>query len=351
MADDSSEEKSFQASEKKLRDARRKGKVSSSKDLISGFAFLAIMIYLFTTWPTIRDRLVQLIDLTATAITQPFETASIEVLSRTMEIIWITIAPALGILILVILLTGMVGTMGPVLSFESIKPNFEHINPASGLKRLFSMRNVMEFAKAVFKVTFLGSVLFLVLRYWLQAMFYAPSCGEACIGPLLLAAAKPIIGTAALVFIIVGVLDTGIQRWLFRRDMKMTRSEMKRERKDMQGDPMILQQRRRDHQQQSRGPRLGLKVANFVIAGPDHIAGLRYHRKEVPLPVIVIRSSGKAASAILDAARELDIPVVGDDALARDLVAQHRPGDYVHERHFPAIARILIDQGLVTSQR
>lgn len=101
------------------------------------------------------------------------------------------------------------------------------------------MRNVVEFGKILFKVTLLGSVLFLVLRYWLQAMFYVPNCGEACAVPVLLAAIKPILAVAALVFIVLGIMDVSIQRWLFLRDMRMTKTEYKRERKDLEGDPLI----------------------------------------------------------------------------------------------------------------
>lgn len=345
--DNNTEQKSLPASNKKLRDARRKGRVSSSRDLISGFGLLAMLIYLLIVWPTIRDRILTLLDLVARLSLESFDVAWPMAVGVTFQLVWLTIAPAVAVLVFVSVVTGMVGTFGPVFSFDPVKPNFEHINPATGLKRLFSLRNVTEFAKSVFKVLLLAGVLFLVLRYWLQAMFHAPNCGEACVVPLLIAAAKPILAVTALAFIVMGFSDIALQRWLFLREMRMTRSEMKRERKDMEGDPLILSARKRERQIQGQSPRLGLASANLMIAGEGHIAGLRYDRKKVPVPMVVFKSSGNTVDAVRDAAAKLDIPVMEDAALAMALASQHRQGDPLHPRHFPTVARMLVAQNLV----
>lgn len=241
MQDNNTEQKSLPATQKKLRDARRKGRVSSSRDLVSGFGLLAMLIYFLMAWPGIRDQVILLVDLVSRIYLEPFETAWRVALSATLEVIWLAIAPATAVLVLVIVIVGMIGTLGPVFSFESVKPKFENINPAAGLKRIFAMRNVMEFVKSLMKVLLLGSVLFLVLRYWLQAMFHAPSCGESCVIPLTIAALKPILAVAALTFIVIGISDIALQRWLYLREMRMTKTEQKRERKDLEGDPLILE--------------------------------------------------------------------------------------------------------------
>jgi type III secretion protein U len=347
VADNQTEEKSLPASQKKLRDSRRKGKVSSSRDLVSGVSLLAMLIYLLMVWPTIRDHVMELIELVSRLHGQPFDTAWRQAVAVAVEVMWLTMLPIVVVLVLVIIVTGMVATMGPVFSFESIKPNFDNINPASGLKRIFSMRNVVEFAKGAFKVALLATVLFFVLRTWLQTMFYAPGCGEACIVPLLLAAAKPILAVAAIAFILIGILDISIQRWLFLRDMRMTKTEQKRERKDIEGDPMILSARKRERMRQSRAPRLGLSAASVIVTGGDYLVGIKYHKKDMPVPMIVLKSEGANIEDIRQAADEKSIPISINPALAADLVSQHRPGDYVNQRHFTAVARLLIENRLV----
>ena len=347
MADNNTEEKSLPASSKKLRDSRRKGKVSSSRDLISGFGLLTMMVYLFLGWSSISDSITELIEFVSNSTAEPFMPTIQKALSIMMDVYWYAIAPPIAILIFVSVIIGMAGTLGPVFSFESIKPNFEHINPAAGLKRIFSVRNATEFGKTLVKLIILGGVLFLVLRYWLQAMFHAPNCGEACITPLLLAALKPILIIATLAFIAIGFTDIALQRWLFLRDMRMTRTEAKRERKDLEGDPLILGARKRDRQQRGMEPRLGLSASSVIIAGDRHIAGLWYHRQNMPLPMITIKSVHDSANAILKAAQEMGIPITEHAELARSVAQNHRPGDHVDQKYFADIAQVLIQHQLV----
>lgn len=345
---DTSEEKSLPASDKKLKDARKKGQVSSSRDLISGFSLLAIIIYLLFSWTTIRDQVVALFELVGRLPTEPFSVAWRMGLETTATILWLTILPAVGILVFTSFVIGMIGTIGPVFSFESIKPNFEHINPASGLKRLFSMRSIVEFGKSLVKVSILAIVLFFVLRSWMQVLFHAPDCGESCLTPLIVAALKPIVAIAALAFIIIGITDVTLQRWLFRRDMRMTKTEAKRERKDQEGDPQIKAQLRRERQMMSRlSVKVGLKQSTVVIAGAGHLAGLCFDRQKAPVPVIVAKARKENVNALRGEAHSLGIIVIDDATLAEALVERHGLGDPIKQNLFPAVAGILVANNLV----
>lgn len=345
---ETSEEKSLPASDKKLRDARKKGQVSSSRDLISGFGLLTMIIYLLFYWPTIRDQTIALVDLVGRLPAEPFAGAWRVALETTVSILWLTILPAVGILVLTSIVIGIVGTLGPVFSFETVKPNFEHINPVSGLKRLFSMRSVVEFAKSLVKVVLLGTVLFFVLRSWMRDLFQAPTCGEECLTPLILAALKPIIAIAALAFIIIGITDVSLQRWLFRRDMRMTKTEMKRERKEQEGDPQIRGKLRRDRQEMARlSVKVGLPQSTVVIASPDFLAGLCFDRKKAPVPVIVAKARNEHVSDLRKQAHSLGIVVIDDASLAEMLVERHGLGDPIKQNLFPAVAGILVANNLV----
>lgn len=341
-----SEQKSLPASDKKLRDARKKGQVSSSRDLISGFGLLAMILYLLLDWPVLRDQVLVLVDLVSRLSTEPFGTALRVAIPAAMTLVWIAVAPAVAILILTSVTVGMIGTYGPVFSFDTIKPNVEHINPAAGLKRIFSLRNAVEFTKSALKVAALGTVFFFVLRAWLQPMFHAANCGEHCMVPLLIDALKPIISVAVLAFVAIGIFDTGLQRWLFLRDMRMTKTEHKRERKDLEGHPLILRERHRERLRQgSLVGRLGLPAATVVIAGEGEVAGLRYHARTAPLPIIVMKARGERASAMREEAATLGIPVVHNKALAAGLV-QHAVGDHLKQEFFADVAEILVTRNL-----
>lgn len=345
---DESEQKSLPASDKKLRDARRKGQVSHSRDLISGFGLLTVVVYLLFTWTTTRDHILQLVDVVSNSHGKPFSETWLLASATASEAIAYSILPSIAILLLTSIVVGMVGTFGPVFSFESVKPNFEHINPASGFKRIFSVRNIVEFLKGLIKVVAVSAALWLVLRSFLQPLLQMPSCGTGCMVPVLMEALKPIVAVAVLAFIIIGVIDISLQRWLFLRDMRMTKTETKRERKDLEGDPHIRGERQRMRRMlASQSVRTGIKQAVVVIAYGDHIGGVRYHRQHTPIPMVVAKAKGEKAYEMREEARRLGITIVEDAALAKALATKHRAGDVLQRELFAPVAGILVKNNLV----
>jgi type III secretion protein U len=343
-----SEQKSLPASDKKLRDARRKGQVSSSRDLISGAGLLVVVVYFLFTWTDTRDQILQLIEVVSGSYGMPFAERWRVASSMASLIVLYTVIPAVGLLVLSSIVVGMAGTFGPIFSFEMVKPNFDHINPATGLKRIFSLRNVVEFLKGLVKVVAIAGALWLVLRSFLRPLLETPSCGEHCVAPVLLEAMKPIIIVTLLAFIIIGFLDVILQRWLFLRDMRMTKTEMKRERKDMEGDPHIRAERRRQRRVLGvQATRLGLKHATVIIADGEHLGAVRYHRQHTPVPTVVAKATGERAVAMRQEAARLGITIVEDGELAKSLALRHRPGDMLKRELFSPVAGILVRYGLI----
>jgi type III secretion protein U len=256
--------------------------------------------------------------------------------------------PLVAIVITVILLFGMIATRGPVFSFEPLKPKFEHVNPAKGLQRIASMRNVVEFVKGLAKAVLLAAVFVAILVAWLQSLFEVPGCGQSCVLPMTLAILTPMGIAAALAFMVVGLIDVPIQRWLFLRDMRMTRTEYKREHKDLEGDPLIRQALQRQRRAAVTQPaKLGLNNAVLVLVSGDRLIALRYKSGETPVPIVVSKGQGQVGTALLSRARNLDLPIVQDGALVDDLFPNSRLGEYVEAEHFSAIIRYLVQLGLV----
>jgi type III secretion protein U len=345
---DQSEQKSLPASDKKLRDARRKGQVPQSRDLVSGVALLAVVAYLLLTWTQTRDHILQIVDVVADSHDKPFAQTWGHVAGIASEAIAHATLPAVGVLLLACIISGIISTMGPVFSFETVKPNFEHINPVSGAKRIFSLRNLVEFLKGLVKVVLVGAALWLVLRNWLEPLLQTPSCGESCVVPVLIEAMKPIIVVALLAFLLIGMLDMALQRWLFLHEMRMTKTEMKRERKDMEGDPHIRGERLRIRRLQgSQSTPLGVKHATVVIVHGGALGAIRYHREQQPVPIVVARATAEKARSMREEALRLGITVVEDRDLAPALAAKHRPGDVLQRDLFGQVAGILVRHNLV----
>jgi type III secretion protein U len=345
MADES-EEKTLPASQKKLTDARRKGQTSNSKDLVSGFTLLAAVLYLLFRWPMMRDRLIQLIDVVSAATEQPSTEAWQRAVYSTIDVLVMTTVPLLVVVCAVAVVMGMAATQGPVFSFESVKLQFDHVSPMKGAKRIFSTKNVIEFGKSLAKVVVLTAAFWSVLRGFIGPLFQTPSCGEACLGQMVVSTLQPLAVTAVIAFVIIGVLDMPLQRHLFLKEMRMSRTELKRERKDIDGNPLIKSERRRIQSMLAkRKVRKGVRHAGVVIAHEDRVVGLRYHREEAPVPLIVSKGRGQAGDEMLAEARRLGRPVVQDASLVDQLIGL-AIGDRIPQETYTPVARLIQRFGL-----
>jgi type III secretion protein U len=343
---DETEQKSLPASDKKLRDARRKGQVSSSRDFVAGFELLALVGYLLLTWPTLRDELQALFEVLSDVANLPFAEARDRGLHAAARIMFLTTLPPAALAVVAVLVSGMAATLGPVFSFEPLQPKFDHISPAEGLKRIASLRNVVEFAKATVKVLILTAAFWLVLRGSVQSLFEMPTCGKSCLAVIAIATLKPLAMTAAIAFVVIGLLDLLVQRRLFLRDMRMTRTESKREHKDLEGDPLIRSERRRLRRMTASRRQVGMRRAVIAIAHGDAIVALRYRRGETPIPVVVAKGRGEAGARMLAEARRLGIPVVDNATLVAALAARHAIGDIIEAGLFGPVAETLVNAAI-----
>ena len=346
MANDDSEEKTLPASKKKLTDARRKGKTSNSKDLVSGFTMLAAVFYLIYRWPMMRDRLTQFVDVVSASTEQPFAEAWQRAVYGGIDVLLATTVPLLVVVFAVAVVMGMAATGGPLFSFENVKLDLEHVSPMGGAKRIFSSRNVIEFVKSLAKVVVLTTAFWMVLRGFIPPLFQTPSCGEACLGRMVVSTLQPLAITAVIAFVIIGVLDMPFQRYLFLKQMRMSLTEKKRELKEQDGNPLIKAQRRRlQFMFAKKKVRKGVRHAAFVVAQEDRVVGLHYHKEEAPVPLVVSKGRGQAGDEMVAEARRLGIPVAEDASLV-DLLISQAIGNRIPQEAYAGVARLLVRFGI-----
>ncbi|WP_343315014.1 EscU/YscU/HrcU family type III secretion system export apparatus switch protein [Brucella sp. BE17] len=347
---ETSEEKSLPASDKKIRDARDKGQVAKSQDLVAGTAMIASTGYLAVVLPDQKSKVEALINVIAQRVhVDPFREVWPDVLTLAGSIMTSLAVPLLAVTVAAIVLTNLVVMRGFLFSTEPITPNFEHINPISGAKRLFSMRSVVEFLKSLVKIIALATAFFIVFRGGIQSLLQSSACGASCITNTFSAMLQPLIVTAVIAFFLVGLIDVLVQQWLFKRDMKMTKSEQKRERKDSDGDPAILQQRQKQRREmQTFATKTGLLNASLLVAAPDGwTVGIRYVRGETPVPMIVCRGSPEQSRTMITEALLTDIPVIRDKNLAATIARTARTGEPVPEASFQRVADLLVAARLI----
>ena len=345
---DQSEEKSLPASEKKLRDSRKKGQVSQSKDMVIGAGTVAILAYVWLAWDSLQINLTTLLILPADTYDMPFLQAVDRVWGQAFDLAVLTVMPLIVIVILVSILTNVAVMKGFVFSTEPIKPKGEKINPVSGFKRIFSLKNFVELIKSILKTVLLSAAAIVLVLLGLETLVKGPVCGPECVAFAFGSMVKPLFVAFALIFLLSALFDVGVQRWLFMRDQRMTKTEFKRERKDMEGDPMVRQERMRQRREFADGGSspIGIKHATVLIAdGQSSVVGLRYIKGETPVPSIVCKGRNDRAVQLVAIARQLYLPVVDEPELTAALLKNGNLGEFVDQAYFHQVAAVLIQTG------
>ncbi|MFQ3573136.1 MAG: flagellar biosynthesis protein FlhB [Thermodesulfovibrionales bacterium] len=337
------EEKSEPASGRKLEEARKKGNIPRSRDVTSVIPiwfFFLLLVYGGAIFAGISNYLQQSFK---RAVTTP--SLNDIVLTNIIRGDIINIAnimlPFFVFIFFVILLVNFLQT-GFTFSLGSLTPNFSKLNPIGGISRLFSLNAFFEALKGVLKVVVFGVVLYLLLRNDIDSIPLLSDMDIKDIVSFGLEKIKKLALIAALVLTIFAVIDFAYQKWHFSKEMRMTRSEVKEEMKQMEGDPHV-RARIRSLQREMARKRMMQEVpkADVVITNPTHIAvAIRYDSKEMDAPKVVAKGANLIAERIKEIANQHKIPVFEDKPLARSLF-KLEVGQEIPETLYKAVATIL----------
>jgi len=342
-----SEEKTLPASPKKLRDARKKGQVAHSREMVTAIVSVAAFGYLFFRAGALFEGLRDGALVAGATVGEPFaDTAGRLATLLGMQFLWM-VGPFVGALLAAAVLTNVAVNGGALASLDPVLPKLDRLDPIAGFGRLFSMRNMIEMVKSVLKVVLVGAVACLIIALSLQALVEQPSCGLGCAAPLLRGLLRPLLIAACGCFLVLGGFDIGLQRWLFGRDMRMTKTEQKRERKEMEGDPLIKRQHRREQRAALHATvRTGLRNATFIVRSGELALAFRFAKPDAMVPVLVARAVADAAPVLLEEARAAGIPVVLDADSARAL-SRMKVGHMVDKEFFQSVIACMREAGVM----
>jgi flagellar biosynthesis protein FlhB len=237
---------------------------------------------------------------------------------------------------------------GPVLAFEKVKPRMEHLDPVAGMKRMFSMDNLVEVSKALAKTAALLAIGRLVLRALLPRIaMLQPAAGRAAGASLAQAlwdASLRLGGAAVAAFVVLGALDMAWQRHSFMKKMRMSRRDIRREAKDNEGDPYIKAHRRQAHREWAqRHAAQAAREADVLVVNPTHVAiALEYDREGHAVPAVTAKGEDDDARAMREAAEEAGVPIVRNVELARELLAGTPEGASVPAHLFDIVAEVIL---------
>lgn len=351
MASDDSGDKTEQPTPKKLDDARKKGDVPKSKEVSSTVGLIIWLALGALTLTFAASRIGALYESLFITIGQGWATTGFAGAARTLgaqaaELAVMLVAMLLVPVAAVGLLTDFL-QMGPVLSFEKIKPKLENLNPVEGVKKMFSLDNLIELVKAVFKTALLFLVGWLVVKSEIPQIVGLARSTEMpvqMLGEVLWKLTLHLLAWTVALFALIALLDSAYQRYSFTKKMRMSMRDIKQEMKESEGDPYIKQQRKQLHQEWSqRNSQNAARNANVLVVNPTHIAiAIDYDKETCPVPTIAAKGEEHVARAMREAAEEAGVPIVRNIPLARDLLARAEIGEIVPADLFDIIAEVIL---------
>ena len=343
MEEDESQ-KIFDATPRKLQQAREKGDVAKSQDVATAFILIASAAVFLGLGGWMSARLVAEMRV---FFEQP-EALAVDggALQRLAFDISLKTAVILGAAFAAMTVAALAGHLvqaGMLFTTEKMKPKIDKISPIAGFKRLFGGEALIQFLKTVIKVTILAIVCWLILApHWREAEALV-KVEPVAILPVAMEILAQLLFLLLIVVAIVSAADFAIQRFHWLKRNKMSKQEMKDEYRQTEGDPHVKAKLRQIRMERGR-QRMMAEVPNatVVITNPTHYAvALRYEPGEDAAPVCVAKGVDRVALKIREVASEHEVAIVEDPPLARALFASVDIDDPIPVEHYAAVAKII----------
>ena len=328
---------------KKRQDARKKGQLAKSRDIVSvvtmlsGFwALKAISPDVFATLR--QDMIHYLSEATGPDRMIYMQEGLMHLLTGSLMVL----SPLL-LAVVVGAVVANVAQTGPMLISEPLKVDFKKLNPAEGLKRMVSPNALMELLKSCAKV---GLVSWVVV-HWLTSIFGSIlEMAYMDLGPALTFAGQrmvQLVVKTVSTLVVIAALDYAWQKYQHESQLKMSKDELRDEYKQQEGSPEVKGAMRRRQREMARGRMMAdVPTADVVITNPTHYAvALKYDPKAMAAPKVVARGMRQVALKIREIAGEHDVPIVENPPLARALYAACDIGSDVPPELFAAVAEVL----------
>jgi flagellar biosynthetic protein FlhB len=346
MAEGNDEDKTEEASAKKLDDARKRGEVAKTPDLPQVFALIGtcaiIAMYGESICRSLIESLLPFVAMPHALVRNLDNGGGVEIARHIILIV----LPVVALVMAGAFVLGVAGNLlqtGLLFSTESLKPSFEKLDPIKGLNRLFGIDALVQFLKTFVKVLVTGWICWVVLKPRLMDIPMLAGGSPVLIFPYV-RDALIVMTMAVCIFLFVGAgLDFLWQKFRFAQKMKMSRTEQKDEYKQAEGDPHVKARLRQIRMEKGRQRMMAnVSTATVVVTNPTHYAvALRYDAEDTPAPMCVAKGVDAVALRIREEAAKHEIMIVEDPPLARALYAAVDLDEIIPEEHFVAVAKLI----------
>lgn len=343
MARDEGQERTEEATEKRLRESREKGQVARSKELTTLLLVMGGAVLFMFFGKYFSSTMLQVVHdgLTVTRA-QAFDlqlgiNKSIELLIH----IGLAFLPFLLVLFVLAIFSAIV-VGGLVFSFDAISPKLERMDPIKGIKKMFSVKSVVELSKALLKFSLVALTFICVMSFKLPEIFTLDKAPLE-IG-VILSTQTLVLGLLlmGLALILIAAIDVPFVMWDHARQLKMTKQEIKDEAKDTEGKPEVKGKQRQIQREIARRRQIAnVPTADVIITNPEHYAVAVKYNENMSAPVVVAKGVDLIAEMIKKVAKAHRIPFVRAPEIARSIYYNVELEAEIPSGLYLAVAQIL----------
>lgn len=347
FAEGSGGEKTEDATTKKLTDARKEGQVARSTDLVTAISLLSLFIILKVSVASIGNSFMlsfyEFYNNMDKVATEEFNVNTSQMLINEGIIIILKILlPILGVAVITAIIVNLFQVKWEPTG-KPLMPKFSKFNPVKGVKKIFSPEKAMDLLKEVVKIGVIIYLAYDILKdysitffkfYDMELMQAVSLTGQVVIE----------LGiNISIVFLILGLADYIYQKFKFKKDMKMSKQEIKDEYKQSEGDPHVkgkIKSKMREVSQ--RRMMQELPKADVVITNPTHFAAaIKYDKEAAQAPVLIAKGADHLAAKIKEIAKENKVAIVENKPLARMLYYNVDVGNEIPQELYQLTAEVL----------
>lgn len=340
------EDKQFDATPRKLEQARKEGQVVKSKDFSTAISLLILFIAITALAPFIWNQIAQLFTLLYEQIPNGHldKVGLTYIFTITVKVAVLIIGPILFLAWFVAIMADFI-QVGPLVATAPLAPKLDKLNPTKYFKNIMSIKTLFELFKNIVKVVLLGYIGWSVYMAHIENILMLAAIDNNFavmieFGKLI----TEFIFKACIAFLVISAADYGVTKWKFLKDQKMSFKEIKDEYKNSEGDPHVkaaLRQRRMQMLQQ--GAMDSVPEADFVVRNPTHVAcALKYDAETMQSPTLTAKGTELIAKKIIDIAIQHNVPVIDNAPVARALFRMVDLNQQIPPELYKAVAEILL---------
>ncbi|GAA3914523.1 flagellar biosynthesis protein FlhB [Litoribacillus peritrichatus] len=342
--EDSSQEKSEEATPRRIEKAREEGDVPRSRELSTFAVLMAGTVGLWIFGGNITESMMNLMkDNFSVQRAAVFDTNQMAIhLASSAEEAVLGLAPLMALLLFAAI-AGPLGLGGWNFASKALAPKLNRISPISGFKRMFSMRSVIELIKSILKICLVGGLAVLIMDWMQYEILTLPmeSLEQSIKHSMVIISLSAIALSSAT--LIIAIIDVPYQIYEHAKKLKMSMQEIKDEFKETEGKPEVKRKIRQLQMEMANSRMMGdVPDADVIITNPTHYSvALKYDPKVASAPIMLAKGADQIALKIREIGNEYDIPILEAPPLARAIFYNTEIGDEIPEGLYVAIAQVL----------